>query len=94
MENEFFSNMSIVGNALREFTYYVTGDLFITLFLLIGLLVLLMLVFRFPLEWLIILLVPISIYFIALDPRFGVVAVFVLFGLGFILFKYFWFKIR
>lgn len=82
----------IIGVVFCEFNTYIAGDLLITLTMLTGLLFLIGLIFRMPLEWLSILLVPIIIYFMSLTPRFYPVGALILLFVSFIIIKNFWFR--
>jgi hypothetical protein len=91
---DFMNNTSLIGSALNEFTFYVSGDAFLTLFCIIGFIIFFGLVFRVPIEWLSIVLVPISIYFVAVEPRFGVVGGLIFIFVAFIIIRNFWFTIK
>jgi hypothetical protein len=91
---EFFNNTSLIGSALSQFDYFVAGDGFITLFLLTCFIFLIGMVFRFPLEWLAISLVPLAIYFVAIEPRYYVVGGLLFIFVAFIMAKNFWFNIK
>lgn len=85
-------NTSLVGLAFNSFERYITGDMFLTLLLLFGLFLLFGIVFRIPLTWLAILLVPISLYFMSLDSRFYAPGSIVLLFVAFVIIKNFWIK--
>lgn len=85
---------TIIADAFNSFTYYISGDYFLALFVLLGFLFFLGLMFRINLEWLSIFLVPIVIYFMSIEPSFYPVGGLILVFVGFVIIKNFWFKPR
>lgn len=86
------TNTGLLGNAFYSFTTYVSGDYFFTLFLIFLLFFFIGLMFRIKLKWMSIILVPISMYFMSLDPRFYPIGGLLLLFVGFIIVKNFWFQ--
>jgi hypothetical protein len=89
-----FGNESLIGSAFTEFTIYVSGDAFLTIFLIFCSLFLIGLIFRIPLEWLAIMLAPVTIYFMSVDPRMYALGGLLLLFIAFIIVKNFWFKVQ
>lgn len=84
----------LLGSAFDSFTYYVSGDYFFTLFLILMFFFFIGVMVKMNLEWLSIVLVPIVIYFMSLDARFYPVGGLLLLFVAFIIINNFWIKLR
>jgi hypothetical protein len=85
----FLNESGIIGVALISFTNNVTGSLFLTLLTIVGLLMMVCFLFRIPVEFSAIIVLPLLIVLMAYSSQFLAVGGVILIYLGVLFGRYF-----